>query len=77
LIFDIELIGERTMVFSHNPAVSRPFAILLSAAFVAACWLPTISVPAQAADGAAASSYGLSDQGARIVIAAPAAPALM
>lgn len=65
------------MVFSYNPAASRPFAILLSAVFVAACWLPTISAPAQAADRAASSSYGLSDRGARIVIAAPAAPALM
>jgi len=54
---------------------------MLSLAFVAAFWLPTISTPAHAAPAAEAAVHEAPQSeaafGNRIVIAAPVAPALM
>ena len=65
------------MIFSTTQAASRPFAIVLSLAFVAGFWLPTISTPAHAADTAVHETAPRDGAVTRIVIAAPAAPALM
>ncbi|GFE73101.1 MULTISPECIES: hypothetical protein [Novosphingobium] len=67
--------------FSPAQAASRPAAAMLSLAFVAAFWLPTISTPAHAAPAAEAAVHEAPQSeaafGNRIVIAAPVAPALM
>ncbi|WP_395330222.1 hypothetical protein WBP06_17285 [Novosphingobium sp. BL-8H] len=54
---------------------SRPLAVALAVMFMTAFWLPTVSTPAKAADvmpAAAQTSLHVT-----IVVAAPAAPALM
>jgi hypothetical protein len=58
------------MIFSNPQIASRPVAVVLAMAFVAAFWLPTISTPAEAAATTVSSR-------AVLVIAAPVAPALM
>ncbi len=63
------------MIQSQMQKASRPLAVALAVVFTTACWLPTVSTPAQAADRHPAPVEAGTHL--TIIVTAPVAPALM